>query len=54
MASRLSSTARLRNLLVHRYWVIDDEKVYENAKKGLGDFEDFTAHVRSFLKRDEA
>jgi len=53
LASRLSSAARLRNLLVHRYWVINDEKVYESAKKGLKDFEDFAAHVRGFLKRDK-
>lgn len=26
---------RLRNLLVHRYWVVDDEKIYRNVK---GDF----------------
>jgi len=54
LASRLSSAARLRNLLVHRYWVINDEKVYESVKRGLRDFEDFVAHVRGFLKGDKA
>jgi len=53
LASRLSSAARLRNLLVHRYWVIVDEKVYESVKRGLRDFEDFVAHVRGFLNRDK-
>ncbi|MEM0041831.1 MAG: DUF86 domain-containing protein [Candidatus Korarchaeum sp.] len=51
LASRLASAARLRNLLVHRYWSISDERVYESVKKGLGDFEDFIAQVRSFLRR---
>ncbi|ADM28656.1 protein of unknown function DUF86 [Ignisphaera aggregans DSM 17230] len=26
---------RLRNLLVHRYWVIDDEKIYNSIKRGF-------------------
>lgn len=51
LASKLASAARLRNLLVHRYWTIVDEKVYESVKKGLKDFEDFITHVRRFLER---
>jgi len=51
LALRLASAARLRNLLVHRYWDIDDEKVYESVKEGLGDFEGFIDAVRRFLER---
>ena len=51
LASRLASAARLRNLLVHRYWVISDERVYESVKNGLRDFEEFVARVRAFLGR---
>jgi len=36
LALRLSA-ARLRNLLVHRYWTISDERVYESVKEGLKD-----------------
>ncbi|MGC8850151.1 MAG: DUF86 domain-containing protein [Candidatus Bathyarchaeia archaeon] len=53
LAFRLSSAARLRNLLVHRYWVVIDERVYEGVKKGLKDFEDFTLCIREFLRRAE-
>jgi len=35
---------RLRNLIVHRYWVVDDRIIYENVKK---DFK----HIRSFVER---
>jgi uncharacterized protein YutE (UPF0331/DUF86 family) len=35
LAERLSSAARLRNLLVHRYWAIVDEKVYRSVREGL-------------------
>jgi len=51
LAQRLSSAARLRNLLVHRYWIIVDEKVYESVKGGLDDFESFISEVRAFLLR---
>jgi len=37
LASKLSSAARIRNLLVHRYWAIDDERVYGSVKEGLRD-----------------
>jgi len=49
LAERLASAARLRNLLVHRYWTIRDERVYESMRGGLGDFEEFVAYVRAFL-----
>lgn len=51
LAAKLSSAARLRNLIVHRYWIIKDEIVYENVKGGLKDFEDFTLSVRSLLEK---
>ena len=31
--SALKALVRLRNLLVHRYWSIDDKLVYENIKR---------------------
>lgn len=50
LASRLSSSARLRNLLVHRYWAIDDERVFESVERDLGDFGAFIVHMRRFLE----
>ncbi len=26
---------RLRNLLVHRYWAVDDRRIYENARRNF-------------------
>ncbi|MEM2893433.1 MAG: HepT-like ribonuclease domain-containing protein [Candidatus Bathyarchaeia archaeon] len=48
LTSRLASAARLRKLLVHRYWTIMDERVYESVKKGLKDFEEFISQIRRF------
>ena len=52
LAEKLSSVARLRNLLVHRYWIIEDKKVYESVKSGLKDFEHFILCIRNLLSKD--
>ena len=35
-ASRLARLASLRSMLVHRYWRVDDERLYRETGKGLG------------------
>ncbi len=49
LAIRLASAARLRNLLVHRYWDISDLRVYADVKGGLSDFQEFVSRVRSLM-----
>ncbi len=39
-----ASLVRLRNLLVHRYWLVDDRRIYNNARQ---DFK----NIRSFISR---
>ncbi|MFQ6065308.1 MAG: DUF86 domain-containing protein [Candidatus Bathyarchaeia archaeon] len=51
LAERLASAARLRNLLVHRYWEIDDQEVYRAIKGGLKDFEEFVKQVRKVVEK---
>ena len=50
LSERLASAARLRNLLVHRYWEIDDRRVYTSIEGGIEDFEVFKREVRSFME----
>jgi uncharacterized protein YutE (UPF0331/DUF86 family) len=50
LAHRLASAARLRNLLVHRYWAISDVRVYESVREGLNDFESYIRYVRLLLE----
>ena len=50
LAERLASAARLRDLLVHRYWEIDDRRVYSSIKEGVEDFEVFKRDVRLFIE----
>ncbi len=34
LASRMERLAALRNMIVHRYWTVDDARVYREAKEG--------------------
>lgn len=54
LAEKLASAARLRNLLVHRYWDILDERVYQSVERGLRDFQDFISYVRRLQADDPA
>lgn len=41
LAENLRKMARFRNLIVHRYWDVDDQRVLEIARTSTGDLEAF-------------
>ncbi|PKO21029.1 MAG: DUF86 domain-containing protein [Chloroflexi bacterium HGW-Chloroflexi-1] len=41
----------MRNRLVHLYWEVDAETVYETLQNNLGDFDRFEAAVFAYLRR---
>jgi uncharacterized protein YutE (UPF0331/DUF86 family) len=45
LAAKLIKMAKFRNLLVHLYWKIDDEQIYEILKFELSDFDEFIKQV---------
>jgi uncharacterized protein YutE (UPF0331/DUF86 family) len=45
----LKSMIRFRNILVHRYWEIEDEKVLQYARKNLEDFKKFLEEIKEIL-----
>jgi len=47
----LANMFKLRNLLVHRYWIIDDEKIYYNVKKNFKNIITFIEKVISNIER---
>lgn len=47
---KLRKMRKFRNVLVHRYGILDDKKVHENIKKNLKDFNDFKMSVVKLLK----
>lgn len=41
LGNRLGKMAGFRNLLIHHYWDIDDQKVYQFIKSGLVDVKEY-------------
>ncbi|MBN1842452.1 MAG: DUF86 domain-containing protein [Deltaproteobacteria bacterium] len=52
-AEELAKMAKFRNRLVHLYWEVDDEQVYEIIQKRLDDFKKLLNSISSFLGWDD-
>jgi len=52
MAGRLVQMARFRNLLVHRYWQVDQTRVLRYARESRDDFEAFLTAVGQLLEQE--
>jgi uncharacterized protein YutE (UPF0331/DUF86 family) len=39
-----------RNSLVHRYWIIDDEKLIANIEAGRNDFDQFAEELENYIQ----
>jgi len=49
LAKKLKKAASLRNIIIHKYWAIDDLKVFKSAKENIGDFEEFLEQINTFI-----
>jgi uncharacterized protein YutE (UPF0331/DUF86 family) len=49
LAQRLRAMSRFRNILVHRYWDVTDQKILEYARTNLNDFDDFLKSILKYL-----
>jgi uncharacterized protein YutE (UPF0331/DUF86 family) len=50
LSGSLVQMARFRNMLVHRYWEIQPERVLRYSRENLGDFEAFLAAVGRLME----
>jgi uncharacterized protein YutE (UPF0331/DUF86 family) len=50
LAERLRRLAALRNILVHRYWSIDDARVYIETKANMGDLTAFIDAIEALVR----
>lgn len=48
---KLIEMARFRNRLVHIYWEVDNEVIYQILKEDISDLEKFTEYFTEFLKK---
>jgi len=54
-ADSLKSLVRLRNLIVHRYWEVDDLRIYREARSGgLDSIEGFIREIREAAENHPA
>lgn len=52
LSERLVQMARFRNLLIHLYWRVDDERVYRILVENLDDFDQFLEAIGKVLLRE--
>lgn len=50
LGEKLKGLASLRNVLIHKYWEIDDHKVFRSAKENIDDFEEFLRQINKLIK----
>jgi uncharacterized protein YutE (UPF0331/DUF86 family) len=50
LSDKLKKIASLRNIIIHKYWQIDDCKVFKSTKENIGDFEEFLRQINDFLE----
>lgn len=53
LSKGLREMARFRNILVHRYWDVNEKRVYQYAKKNLIDFEKFIKAVAKEIEQQK-
>ncbi|OQY93709.1 MAG: hypothetical protein B6D41_07450 [Chloroflexi bacterium UTCFX4] len=50
-ANSLKGMAGFRNILVHGYLEVDEDKVYDNIQRGLEDFPQFATYVHEWMQK---
>lgn len=48
--ARLNGMVGFRNILVHMYWLIDYDKVYDSLQSDLDDLAQFQGHIVEFME----
>ncbi len=50
LGNKLRKAARLRNIIIHKYWEIDDRKIFGSVKENIEDFEEFLKQINKILE----
>ena len=53
LAHKLKEMKKFRNVLVHRYVEIENEKVFHHATHNITDLEQFQTEILAYLKKDK-
>lgn len=49
LCSKIRKIFRFRNILIHRYWEAEKEKIYKYCKENLVDFEEFILTIGKII-----
>lgn len=52
LSKKLGDMARFRNMLVHIYWEIDDEKIYDLLTGDIVDLEKYIEEIAGYLEKN--
>ena len=52
-AHNIRGMAGMRNAIVHVYWRMDYEAIYQSITQDLGDFDEFARQVQTYLRNQE-
>ncbi len=53
LGQKMRELIGLRNILIHRYWTVDDHVVYQFIQEDLGDFDSFIGWIAQLMKKIE-
>ncbi len=51
-SQKIRGMAGMRNAIIHVYWNLDDEEIYDLIKNRLSDFEDFARYIIQYLEKE--
>jgi uncharacterized protein YutE (UPF0331/DUF86 family) len=49
---RLKPFFDFRNSLIHRYWIIDDQRLISNIQNGRNDFDQFVEEIEAYILKN--
>jgi uncharacterized protein YutE (UPF0331/DUF86 family) len=52
LSQKLRQLATLRNILVHRYWVVDEVRLYEETQAGQNHLTAFVREIEAFVQKE--
>ncbi len=51
LSNKLRKLADLRNSLIHRYWIINDDELFVQCSSNIDDLSDFSVQVNAFISK---
>jgi len=48
----LEALVRLRNMIIHRYWEVDERRLYRESKESIGLIKKFIEEVKNYASKD--